>query len=408
MNNTTNVGMISAMPPLNLITGEEFVEVIKREANGSFKNYRLLVSKIRNNQGLSAYEVALKNGFIGSEAEWLVSIAGKSAYALALDFGFEGTETEWLESLVGAKGDTGRSAYEVALDNGYNGTEAEYVQSLVGKSAYQVALDNGYNGTEVEWLLTLVGEKGDKGDKGDIGDQGLQGVDGLSAYEVAVANGYEGTETEWLVSIQGTSGKTAYQSAVDGGYEGSEDEFNQSLAEPKGIAGGVFITDLVAVSATENVGDKVKSTDGISLVTCSSTTKNVRVTLLGITGHTNFRPNIHVNGVPATMVAQPDAPLFNGTAVIELPDPVDGEPVIIEALHEDGASSRVAVTFEVAAKVLTGVFTSQYPGSQTELKAGDTQAIRLTRGIRVIQWCFGFRYRARHLGVGHCRPWQHC
>ena len=34
---------------------------------------------------------------------------GKSAYQIAIDNGFEGTETEWLASLKGPKGDTGDS-----------------------------------------------------------------------------------------------------------------------------------------------------------------------------------------------------------------------------------------------------------------------------------------------------------
>lgn len=69
-------GMISGMQPLNTITGEEFVEVIRLEADGSYKNFRLMVSKIRNNEGLSAYEVAVKNGFVGTETEWLESLKG--------------------------------------------------------------------------------------------------------------------------------------------------------------------------------------------------------------------------------------------------------------------------------------------------------------------------------------------
>lgn len=34
-------------------------------------------------------------------------VEGKSAYEVAVDNGFEGTESEWLESLKGEKGDTG-------------------------------------------------------------------------------------------------------------------------------------------------------------------------------------------------------------------------------------------------------------------------------------------------------------
>lgn len=67
--------------------------------------------------GLSAYELAVENGFTGTLAEWLASLKGKdgengvdgkngvngsdgkSAYIIAVEHGFSGTETEWLESL---------------------------------------------------------------------------------------------------------------------------------------------------------------------------------------------------------------------------------------------------------------------------------------------------------------------
>ncbi len=61
--------------------------------------------------GLSAYEIAVQNGFEGTEQDWLISlrgadgldgtdgINGKSAYDIAVDNGFVGTEQEWLESL---------------------------------------------------------------------------------------------------------------------------------------------------------------------------------------------------------------------------------------------------------------------------------------------------------------------
>ena len=52
--------------------------------------------------GLSAYEIAVKNGYIGTESEWLESLKGKdgqSAYEIAVAHGYVGTEEEWLESL---------------------------------------------------------------------------------------------------------------------------------------------------------------------------------------------------------------------------------------------------------------------------------------------------------------------
>ena len=84
-------------------------------------------------RGLSAYQLAVKNGYTGTEEQWLASITGvegKSAYQVAKEEGFEGTKTEWLASLKGAKGDQGKSAYQVAQDGGYTGTEAEWLESL--------------------------------------------------------------------------------------------------------------------------------------------------------------------------------------------------------------------------------------------------------------------------------------
>lgn len=53
-----------------------------------------------------------------------------SAYDIALSHGYVGTEEEWVRSL---KGDRGFSAYMVAVNNGYTGTEKEWVESLSAK-----------------------------------------------------------------------------------------------------------------------------------------------------------------------------------------------------------------------------------------------------------------------------------
>jgi hypothetical protein len=109
----------------------------------------------------------------------------------------------------GAPGATGKSAYEIAVANGYTGTELEWLESLKGKdgkdatgetgatgaSAYEIAVANGYTGTEAEWLESLKGK------------DGAAGTPGASAYEIAVANGYTGTEAEWLESLKGKDGK---------------------------------------------------------------------------------------------------------------------------------------------------------------------------------------------------------
>jgi len=130
--------------------------------------------------GLSAYLVAVDNGFIGSEQDWLATLKGEKG-----DTG----ET-------GPKGEPGDSAYEIAVNNGFEGTEEEWLASLHingdgegqvgadGKSAYEIAVDNGFEGTEIEWLASLKGIKGDTGEtgpqgpKGDTGETGPQGPKG--------------------------------------------------------------------------------------------------------------------------------------------------------------------------------------------------------------------------------------
>ena len=96
---------------------------------------------------------------------------GKSAYQIAIEQGYQGSESDWLSSLKGDKGEKGNTG---AKGNpGQDGAE--------GKSAYAIAVEHGYEDSEDEWLLSLKGEKGDtgeRGEKGDTGDRGLQGVPG--------------------------------------------------------------------------------------------------------------------------------------------------------------------------------------------------------------------------------------
>lgn len=210
--------------------------------------------------GPSAYEVAVAEGFTGTEAEWLASLqgeqgvpgeqgevgppgstgpAGESAYQTAVDNGFVGTEAEWLASLQGPPGQDGADGTDGA--DGAPGPE--------GESAYQVAVDNGFVGTEAQWLVSL---RGATGAPGEAGPQGEPGPEGPSAYEVAVSEGFPGTEAEWLESLvgpegdpgtpgdpgaTGPAGESAYQVAVDNGFAGTEEEWLASLVGPQGEAG---------------------------------------------------------------------------------------------------------------------------------------------------------------------------
>lgn len=53
--------------------------------------------------GASAYQIAVANGFVGSEVEWAQTLA----YQAAVAAGFSGTLSQWLASLVGPQGPAG-------------------------------------------------------------------------------------------------------------------------------------------------------------------------------------------------------------------------------------------------------------------------------------------------------------
>ena len=76
------------------------------------------------------------NGTLGGQETFKGSLAnevlrGYSAYQVAVLNGFQGSEQEWLASIKGDKGDEGRTAYEYALEGGYKGTEEEFVIDFV-------------------------------------------------------------------------------------------------------------------------------------------------------------------------------------------------------------------------------------------------------------------------------------
>lgn len=75
------------------------------------------------------------------------------------------TYEQWLETIKGPQGATGKSAYEVAVANGFEGTEAEWLASLRGADGKKGDKgDKGANGSK--------GDDGEKGADG-VGIEGI-------------------------------------------------------------------------------------------------------------------------------------------------------------------------------------------------------------------------------------------
>lgn len=165
---------------------------------------------------------------------------GKSAYELAVENGFVGTESQWINSLKGEQGLKGDGLEIISIYPSLLDLQTAHPTGTKG-DCYAVGTPENneiYFWDEVNEEWSSIGPI-----MGPPGIDGTIGQDGKSAYELAVENGFIGTEVEWLASLKGADGndgidgtngqdgKSAYQAALDGGFVGTELEFNESLAE---------------------------------------------------------------------------------------------------------------------------------------------------------------------------------
>lgn len=120
---------------------------------------------------------------------------GLSAYQVAVQNGFVGTQQQWLASITGVKGDNGDDGWSPVLAlEPYNGKTllkvVDWQNGQGDKPEYPIYLgSNGYV-TDVDQAIDIKGEKGEKGDKGDQGEDGLNGANGETVSSITVeANG---------------------------------------------------------------------------------------------------------------------------------------------------------------------------------------------------------------------------
>lgn len=132
----------------------------------------------------------------------MMETAGKSAYDIAVENGFKGTEAEWLESLKGKDGESLHilDIYNLAIERGeFKGSLMEFVTAyfkdvdIEGKSAYDLyveSLDDPSTAmSKEEWLASLKGETGMSGADGEEGDSIDLYQTYLDLIELGEANG---------------------------------------------------------------------------------------------------------------------------------------------------------------------------------------------------------------------------
>ena len=193
---------------------------------------------------------------------------GYSAYDLAVKTGYTGTEKEWLAYLKGDKGDKGDTGATGATGpagaNGKDGVNgADGKPGSNGLSAYELAVKNGFTGNESAWLESLKGEQGVPGPAGADGKNGVNGVDGkdgMSAYTIAVKNGYNGTESDWINKwVRGTIVSASTDSA---GNMVLTDINGNSISTP--LKPLVDAANMVKAAATSESNAKTSETHAVS------------------------------------------------------------------------------------------------------------------------------------------------
>lgn len=196
-------------------------------------------------RGLSAYDIAVKLGFEGSEQDWIDSLskASEDAAVAALDAANKANEAadkanqavEEIEGIVDDAIAATDKAEEIAsnppkiVDNDwwiYDYDTKQYVNTGVAAIGDAFTYKKEYPSVEAmeadwgtadvklgEYVLINTNDVEDPDDakvylktqegwKFIVDLSGMQGIQGWSAYEVAVKHGFVGTEEEWVQSLK--------------------------------------------------------------------------------------------------------------------------------------------------------------------------------------------------------------
>ena len=145
----------------------------------------------KGDNGLSAYELAKINGYIGTEEEWIISLKGQN--------GADGQNGQ-----NGLDGTDGLSAYEVATKNGFIGTEQEWIVSLKGKDGLTTSVKvNGTTYNQIDGVIILPNYPEGGGGGGGSATSPIatvEKVDNISTITITDVNGttsaevYDGTD----------------------------------------------------------------------------------------------------------------------------------------------------------------------------------------------------------------------
>lgn len=163
-------------------------------------------SKVEN--GLSAYELAVEQGYKGNLNDWLKSLDGKSAFEIAKENGYSGTEKEWNKAVANVSNQN----KAVITNAGFN-KNGDFILTLL-------------DGTDVN-VSNVSNSKGKDGTDGKNGTNGKNGANGKDGRSITLASvNSEGqlvitysdgssVNLDKLVGINGIDGVSISNSAIN-------------------------------------------------------------------------------------------------------------------------------------------------------------------------------------------------
>lgn len=235
---------------------------------------------------------AVENYLIENPIEGGSGEDGASAYEISVKNGFKGTEKEWLESLNGSDGKNGADGKD-----GLNGSDG-----ADGKTAYQYAQDGGYTGSEKEFAEKLAQENPTKEEfsklSEDIADLKENGIGGsVSDEQIKKVVDEALTEAKESGEFDGEDGYTP-QKGIDYFTEADKDQIVEEILEnlpdipsgESGSSGSETWTTLLDTVLEEDVNNIKITTDTNGN---PFKAKKMRLTFMGVM--TDARVDIYDN-----------------------------------------------------------------------------------------------------------------
>lgn len=259
-------------------------------------------------RGLSAYDIAVKLGFEGSEQDWIDSLskASEDAAIAALDAANKANEAadkanqavEEIEGIVDDAIAATDKAEEIAsnppkiVDNDwwiYDYDTKQYVNTGIAAIGDTFTYKKEYpsvEAMEADWGTADVklGEyvlintnnvedpddakvylKTQEGWKFIVDLSGMQGIQGWSAYEVAVKHGFVGTEEEWVQSLKQPALDAAAE-ALDAKAQVEANEDSRKAEESKRESNEATRQANEAIRETQEAAREKNTADAITAV----------------------------------------------------------------------------------------------------------------------------------------------